>query len=284
MQELSFMFFLKNSCFYSRYIVILLFTSTIIACSHSGVKPKDDKKPQEVVQSLLFSHQGWKLEKIRNKQDGLIKANPEVTSSLFFQNDRVTGKAGCNDYFGNYQFTGNNLVIKQVASTMAMCPEPFISQERELLAHLENVSRYQIVNQKLQLFDKKGELNLVFNRNKVTALLNTEWQLLAVNTGNALVSNLSTEVITAKFGDDNKIRGFAGCNIYSAVYKTEQALLTISLVVATRKLCQTPKNAMKIEGSYISALGKSMRYQIIADRLTLFDKNQRRMLTYKKKF
>jgi len=280
------MFFFKNSCFYCRYIIVLLFSSTIIACSHSGVKLKESEKPQEAInnhQALLFSHQGWKLEKISNEQDELVKVSAAVTRSLFFQNDRVTGKAGCNDYFGNYEVTGNNLVIKQVASTMAICPEPFISQEQELLAHLEKVSRYQIVNQKLQLFDKKGKLNLVFNRNEVTALLNTEWQLLAVNTGNALVSNLSTEVITAKFGNDNKIRGFAGCNIYSGVYKTEQERLTISLIITTRKLCQVPRDVMKTEGNYISALGKSIRYQVIADRLTLFDKNQRRMLTYKKK-
>ena len=280
------MSFLKKINGYRRWLMMLLLTNLIIACSSSTEMAKNNEEPVQIMtkdEQLLFSHQGWQLAKIRNQNNELITLSSSQISRLFFKNDRVTGKAACNDYFGNYQLTATNLVIEQISSTMAMCPEEVMSQEFNFLAHLEKVTHYKIMNQTLQLFDKEHQLNLSFTVPKLTPLVDTEWQLLAVNTGNALVSNLATEIITAKFSDDKKIHGLAGCNIYSAVYETEQDTLTVSLAITTRKFCQSPKGVMETEANYISALGQSVRYQITADRLTLFDKNQRRLLTYKKK-
>ncbi len=70
------------------------------------------------------------------KAVGGCKTSATPPPTLRFENDGVTGFAGCNRWFGTLtEYRGTR--IGQVGSTRTACPEPQMTTEREFLSMLD---------------------------------------------------------------------------------------------------------------------------------------------------
>lgn len=73
-----------------------------------------------------------------------------------FADGRVSGSAGCNNYFADYTSDGDQLTIGPAGSTRMACEEEVMARESEFLAALENVARYEMIRETLTLFAADG--------------------------------------------------------------------------------------------------------------------------------
>ena len=103
----------------------------------------------------------WVLESYGEKENlQPVLENSDVTATFDSAEGRVTGSAGCNNYFGSYEVKGNDrIVIGMIGHTKMWC-ENFMDQETAFLAILSDVANYIIIDNKLQI--SSGTHTLVF--------------------------------------------------------------------------------------------------------------------------
>ena len=82
----------------------------------------------------------------------------EVTVTARFDEGRIGGKAGCNQYFASYEVKGDSLRIGPAGATKMMCPEPQMAVEDAFLAALQDVRTFKLVKGRLQLVRSGGEV------------------------------------------------------------------------------------------------------------------------------
>lgn len=80
----------------------------------------------------------------------------------FVGTNAINGFAGCNDYSGNYQISGNSIIFSGVLSTGLACD--FSEVESTYLLNLQNAVRYELRNNQLIIRDGVGNELLRFNR------------------------------------------------------------------------------------------------------------------------
>jgi len=85
-----------------------------------------------------------------------------VEATAFFGVDgTLSGKAGCNRYFGDYSLTGDVITFGALGSTRMMCPEPQMVVERAFLAALQGDAAYRIAGNTLELITESGTLSFI---------------------------------------------------------------------------------------------------------------------------
>ncbi len=271
--------------FYRYYVVLGSVVAVFLLVSGSPHANAEETNPKNSIDKenvmKLERSSGWKLELLTNSRKEQVPVLKDAAVTLLIQNDRVSGKSGCNRYFADFKVMGSELSIGKTASTMMACPEPLMKQERNYLEQLARVKSYAIENGELHFYSDSGEAVLVFLAVEAPSLTGHSWKLSSFNTGNALVSNRATEHINAEFDNQGRLSGFAGCNQYSCSYSVDGDKLELSPVITTRKFCHEPEDIMKTEAGFISALGDTLRYHIHNDELTLFNENDNPVLIFK---
>jgi heat shock protein HslJ len=108
------------------------------------------------------------------------------------------------------------------------------------------------------------------------------WDLVSYNNGKGAIQTVIIgSQTTADFRADWKLSGSGGCNQYSAEYMTSGSNgITITQPITTLMACVEP--IMQQETQYLSLLQQVSKYEISGDQLTLFDKNDVKLLIYKK--
>lgn len=87
------------------------------------------------------------------------------TPTLHFDaQNRVTGSAGCNSYFGTYASGGGDLEISGVGATEMACAAPIMSQETAFLSALDAASRYVVENDNRLVLSGPNGRNLTLVR------------------------------------------------------------------------------------------------------------------------
>jgi len=87
--------------------------------------------------------------------DGVVSSSSiqAAQQNLSFSNDgKISGNAGCNDYFANYEVAGGKLSISAIGSTKMFCGEGLMTEETAFLAALEKAASYRISADSLQIF------------------------------------------------------------------------------------------------------------------------------------
>jgi heat shock protein HslJ len=106
----------------------------------------------------------WRLELYGEK--GNLKAplveETEITIEFKSAESKFGGSGGCNNYFGSYEITKNELTIKPpIGSTMMACPESIMNQEQEYFQLLETTETFKVDDNKLTI-TCSGNKELVF--------------------------------------------------------------------------------------------------------------------------
>jgi len=98
----------------------------------------------------------WKLMTL---EGGAVTVPPEareVHLILQLAQQRVTGFSGCNRLMGGYQLDGDRLSFSQLAGTMMACAPESMDTERRFHAMLQQVARWRVDGEKLDLLDASG--------------------------------------------------------------------------------------------------------------------------------
>ncbi len=189
---------------------------------------------------------------------------------IHLSDGKLSGKAGCNSYSGSYLAEGEKLTFTHpIATTMMLCPEPVMEQERTYLQLLNQVGSYHIDDETLVLLNQKQQPVLKYAIQRPAELENTQWQAAAINNGRSgVVSSATTGLANAQFLD-GKLTGNGGCNQYSAGYTVEGNKITIGPVMTTRKHCPEPENIMQQEQEYLHAITGTRIYTLDTSNLEL---------------
>jgi len=233
--------------------LLLLGLSLVASCSRdAGANP------------LAGTH--WTLAEL-----GGMEAVPEATVTLSFAADRtLSGFNGCNNFSGSYDIAGTALRFpSEFAATLMACPEPAMAQADAFMQALKRTATFEVGDAKLRLLDAGGtELASFAARSE--NLVGTSWKVTGYNNGRqAVVSVIIGTEITARFGEDGRVTGTAGCNEYSASYELDGESIEIGPAAATRRFCGEPEGAMEQEGRYLEALQSAASFRMAGDKLEL---------------
>ena len=90
-----------------------------------------------------------------------VLEDTEITALFDSAEDKVSGSAGCNNYFAGYEINNNEVsIIAPVGSTEMYC-EGIMEQEDRYLELLESAETFQIQDKKLHIFSSGGQ-KLIF--------------------------------------------------------------------------------------------------------------------------
>lgn len=109
----------------------------------------------------------WILVSYASGNDSMIPVPPEARITAVFGDDsRVSGNAGCNDYFGGYRIEGGLISVGQLASTEKYClsPEGVMEREQVYLSLLQATTRFNVDGDELILSYYDQKQLLVFRR------------------------------------------------------------------------------------------------------------------------
>jgi heat shock protein HslJ len=104
----------------------------------------------------------WRLESLGATGAPRPALSTVEVTLLFSDDGRVSGKAGCNSYFGQYaSTTDGDLSVSALGSTKMFCNEPGVmQQEQDFLAALAHAQRYKVINGRLTITGGNSELVL----------------------------------------------------------------------------------------------------------------------------
>lgn len=116
---------------------------------------------QSKVTSDLFANQAsGPMSELTNTAWQLTSLNGQQVPSqdrptLKFEQERLNGSAGCNNYFALFQVDGDRLIVQTIASTRKIC-EGLMERERQYLSGLQQAEQYQVKNNQLEISTPEG--------------------------------------------------------------------------------------------------------------------------------
>ncbi|NOX63024.1 MAG: META domain-containing protein [Chloroflexi bacterium] len=257
------------------FVLLLL----LVACAppSNSEPPKRSASDAQLLEGTL-----WVAESYIDAQGELVAPLADAKLTLEFNGGQIAGNAGCNRFGGTYVLDGDSLTIEIGPLTMMACAEPVMEQENAYLAALGQVAAYAVEDDRLTLTNAEGAIVARFVVASPLALTEVSWQLISYNNNKGgLVSSRATELITAQFGEDGKLTGFAGCNNYSAEYEVDGDSIKIGPAASTRKMCAEPEGVMEDEAGYLAALARVATFEIKGDELTMYDAEGTRTLVFR---
>jgi len=143
------------------------------------------------------------------------------------------------------------------------------ARARTYRASLLKANRYQVHDTTLKLIDAAGKILITLVPTS-QSLAGSSWQAISFNNGKqALVSLIIGTKISARFGEDGRVTGHAGCNAYFAAYQVIGQTIVIQVPGATRRACAEPPGVMEQETLYLQTLATATQYRMSRTRLEL---------------
>ncbi|WP_255331389.1 META domain-containing protein [Methanocalculus taiwanensis] len=229
-----------------------------------------EKIPEKGPVASAIPGTAWELGTIGSRDGTASSVLSGTTITLVFDEEALSGSAGCNRYFGSFEANGNGIAIDGIGSTKMFCGDAGVmDQEQKYIATLGEVSSFEIGSETLTLFDEEGHARLIFHpKSTEITLESSRWMLESITESETVIRALPDRAVTAIF-DNGSVGGSGGCNSYSAAYEvSENGLLKIEPPIQTLVYCM-PEELMDQESRYFSLLPEMKAYEIEDDRLLL---------------
>lgn len=112
--------------------------------------------------SIDLTKDTWKLTEFNKQTIDSDSEQPFIS----FNNGKITGFLGCNNFFGSYELNNNTIKINPVARTLKMCAN--ITLEDRLNKSFQFMNYYKIESNILKIYDNNHNEIAVFKRdNKI---------------------------------------------------------------------------------------------------------------------
>ncbi len=109
----------------------------------------------------------WEVISYNNGRGGVVSViiDTRITAN-FGADNQVTGSGSCNDYFGSYQVSGNNISVGPLSSAQMACGEPagVMEQEAEYLTALQSANTFRLDGNRLELRAADGTTAVTLSR------------------------------------------------------------------------------------------------------------------------
>jgi heat shock protein HslJ len=216
----------------------------------------------------------WQLASYLTGEGAVVPVIPGTGVTATFGGDgRVTGSAGCNDYFAPYEVNGTGISVGPAGSTRMYCSSPagVMDQERAYLAALVNASSFSVNADTLRLRDAGERTVLTFTAGppSAIALAGTSWTLLQLKgAADGMVDVRAGTTVTVEFREGNILGGSAGCNSYTASYAIEDSRISVGPIAVTEIYCTGPAGVMEQESTYLALL-RSVRTVAVEDGMLI---------------
>ena len=213
----------------------------------------------------------WKLEKLDGKDysDFTIDGK-EIGFSLEKENNRISGFAGCNSFFGTYDLEpGNRIHFSAIGSTRMACPNSNFN-ETEFLEIFTMADNYTINDNMLSINVGRRAPLAVFKKVEMSKedIINKHWKLTTLKGQKVIMGkDQERESYITLTTQDNQFNGFGGCNMISGKYNlTNDDKLTFSDIISTLRACVDGDNQ---ESEFMKVLHEVDGYTIKGDELWL---------------
>jgi len=232
------------------------------ACSQPGVVDRGERKGL----SSTLVDTAWTVNQLGDEAGSTLQA----LGLTFIGHDHVSGHDGCNAFSGSVTVKDSTIRIDdKLVGTMASCPDAVEARARTYRASLLKANRYQVHDTTLKLIDAAGKILITLVPTS-QSLAGSSWQAISFNNGKqALVSLIIGTKISARFGEDGRVTGHAGCNAYFAAYQVIGQTIVIQVPGATRRACAEPPGVMEQETLYLQTLATATQYRMSRTRLEL---------------
>jgi heat shock protein HslJ len=123
--------------------------------------------PQPPIAVDALAGTRWEVTNFNNGQGAVVGLLPGTKITLDFgmsQQGQVSGRAGCNTYFGPYVADGNFLTVSRPATTSLACESDVMLQEQQYLAALQSSATFQITGDQLQIRTAQDQGAVTANR------------------------------------------------------------------------------------------------------------------------
>lgn len=168
----------------------------------------------------------WKLETLEGKSVSTSQQEEkEIGFTLNEKENRITGFAGCNNFFGTYKMEeGSRISFSSLGATKMACPDGTFS-ESDFLDIFGLVDNYRITGDRLELNVGRRAPLAIFKRVAKNNEPITEkyWKLKTLEGKDVkMVKNQEKEIYFMLKTDENRVTGFAGCNTILGSYTLEK--------------------------------------------------------------
>jgi putative lipoprotein len=104
----------------------------------------------------------------RPSRIGTSAVSPKASLFVQFRSAaRLTGHGGCNQLFGHYKISGNEISIGPIGSTRMACAESVMALEMAFISALEGAKSFRRDKTTLVLFNASGK--------EQASLIQTDW-------------------------------------------------------------------------------------------------------------
>jgi heat shock protein HslJ len=143
-------------CYLATLIAVLL----LAGCAGSSVS---DGPGGDVV-AMPLTNTYWQVVSVAG-QEVPATGSQQKAHILFLDDGRVSGFSGCNQYMGNYQVEGENLLFDAMSSTRRACDDNLV--EQLLFAAFAKTVGVNLEGIELRLLGENGEELAVFEASRM---------------------------------------------------------------------------------------------------------------------
>ncbi|MBE93668.1 META domain-containing protein [Marinobacter sp.] len=144
----------------SGHVAILFALLFVAGCVGS---PATSRSADDIV-AMPLTNTYWQLLSIAGEPVSETNAD-QKPHILFLDDGRVSGFSGCNQYMGDYQVRGENLLFDSMASTRRACPDN--QTEQLLFAALAKTVGVNLEGIELRLLGENGQELAVFEASRM---------------------------------------------------------------------------------------------------------------------
>lgn len=253
-----------------KLLILTLFSVFLLASCSSSKKSTDVSTLENQETNDALVNTVWELTTLGGIQvDPSSLDDKKIHFTLNATNNTITGFSGCNSFNGTYTLeAGNRLSFSKLASTRMACMDAEVN-ESDLFKVFGMADNYTINNGQLMLnVGRRAPLAIFKKREYVNPITEKYWKLTKLNGQNITMSpNQEREIYFMLKRNENRVKGFASCNMLMGSYSLEEGnRIRFNNMTTTLKLC--PDVPFK-ESDFLKVFEIADNYTINGDQLSL---------------
>lgn len=241
-----------------RTALIFLALSTILIASTAAF-----------AQKRLLADTRWRL--VEAKGDAITATT--ATMAFDTHGTAFSGNTGCNAMSGTVDVQGKNIDFGPVRTTKRACKLRAGSVAEEVvLSILDKARRFDIGNDALRLYDRRGRRIARFERDNGDAvdgrLEDQRWVLERIK-GRQTFAPLPFAFLNFN-ADKGSAGGDTGCNVFGGSYTVKGNKITFTDIFSTMRACEED-DRMSVEREFLGGLRAATRFELEHGRLMLYE-------------